>query len=303
MMKPESATTPVTVRCWGTRGSIPSPGPATAGYGGNTSCLEVCVGDRRLIFDAGSGARALGVDLASREGPTDATIFLSHFHWDHIQGFPFFPPLYDPGATLRIVGPVQHTEDGTELGVESLFAGQMGPIYFPIPFQAVAADCTFGHLNEGSWERDGIVVKSMRVKHPSFTVGYRIEAGGVSIGYIPDNELLGDGYDAASEGDAAWRARLVDFLGDIDLLYHDAMYTEEEYLRRRLWGHSTYQQAVDLAHEAGAGDLVFFHHDPERSDEALDTIVSRVRDDAMAAGRSVNLRAAAEGHAIILEES
>lgn len=285
----------LSVCCWGTRGSIPSPGPTTARYGGNTSCLEVVAGDRHLIFDAGSGARALGASLLSREERVDTTLFLTHFHWDHIQGIPFFPPLYHPSTKLDIVGPVQRTPDGRVLDVESLFAGQMGPIYFPIPMSAVSAGLTFGHLNEGTWEEEGITVRSMRVKHPSFAVGYRIEFGGHSVAYVPDNELASDTYPVGSD----WRARFVEFLGDVDVLLHDAMYTTEEYPSRVQWGHSTFEQVADLGHEAGVRELVFFHHDPMRTDDDLDEIVARSRDSALAAGRTMKIRAAAEGEDIL----
>jgi len=284
----------LSLRCWGTRGSIPSPGPQTARYGGNTSCVEVVAGDRHLIFDAGSGARALGMSLQGRQRRVDTTLFLTHFHWDHIQGIPFFSPLYDPATRLDIVGPVQRDPAGRVLDVESLFAGQMGPIYFPIPMSAVSAGLTFGHLNEGEWEQDGVRVRAMRVKHPSFTVGYRVDYEGGSLAYVPDNELAADSFEVGPD----WRDRFVEFLGDVDVLLHDAMYTTQEYPSRTRWGHSTYDQVVDLADEVGARELVFFHHDPMRSDDELDEIVARSRDAALSAGRSVNIRAAAEGENI-----
>ncbi len=287
---PETAEAPrdasVTLRCWGTRGSIPSPGPDTARYGGNTTCFEVRSGGRRVVFDAGSGMRPLGHDLMRDGNGVDTPIFLTHFHWDHIQGFPFFQPLYTPGAELRIIGPAQNNID-----VQTLFAGQMGPIYFPVPFSAVAAKLSFGHLNEGTWEEDDIRVRAIRVKHPSYVLGYRIETGGRSICFIPDDELEGADYPV---GDG-WRERLVEFVRGADLLIHDSMYTEEEYEARRGWGHSTHRQSLRLAEEAEVAELLFFHHDPERTDEALDEIVDRVRDEALARGCTVRMSAAREG--------
>ncbi len=296
---PRSATrsaTALSLRCWGTRGSIPSPGPATAKYGGNTPCIEVMAGERRFIFDAGSGMRLLGLDLLAKGQPVEATIFLTHFHWDHIQGFPFFGPLYRPSSRLEIIGPSQG--DRGEMDVQSLFAGQMGPIYFPVPFQAISAECRFDHLNEGSWERDGVAVRAMRVRHPSYAVGYRFDFAGKSICFIPDNELLGESYPTGPR----WRERLVEFLSGADLLIHDAMYTEEEYPSRVTWGHSTFRQSVDLAHEAGVGTLLFYHHDPERTDVALAAQVDRMRKVAAAEGMTLRIDAAAEGHVLDLQE-
>lgn len=302
-MDPSSTETPpaeasgvkdsLTLRCWGTRGSIPSPGPKTARYGGNTTCFEVRLGDQRLIFDAGSGIRQLGLDLLQNGGGYHH-IFLTHFHWDHIQGFPFFPPLYRPEIDLKIVGPKQNNID-----VRSLFAGQMGPIYFPVPFSVVAAKMSFDHLNEGTWEVGEIKLRTMRVKHPSYVVGYRIEAAGKVVCFIPDDEVDGEGYEVTD----GWRERLLEFIQGADLLIHDSMYTDEEYPSRLGWGHSTFSQSLRLAEEGGVKKLLFFHHDPERSDEEIDGIVSRIRDDAAARGSAVVMDAAAEGSEFSLEEN
>jgi len=281
----------VTVRCWGTRGSIPTPGPDTVRYGGNTTCFEVCYGDVRLIFDAGSGIRTLGMDVVEK-GPNTIHIFLTHFHWDHIQGFPFFKPLYDPEDSIRIVGPKQKDMD-----VQNLFAGQMGPIYFPVPFRVVAAEMGFEHLNEGGYEVGDVRLEVMRMKHPSFTIGYRIRIGGRTLCFIPDNEMDGD----ASAVGTGWAERIRDFVGGADLLIHDSMYTDEEYPDRAGWGHSTFGQSLRLAEDGGVKKLLFFHHDPGRSDDELDTIVSRVRDDALSRGSTVEMDAAVEGVDIRLE--
>ena len=255
----------VIVRCWGTRGSIPTPGPSTVRYGGNTTSIEIRYGDTRIIFDAGSGIRPLGTDLVEK-GPNDVHIFLTHFHWDHIQGFPFFAPLYDAEDTIRVIGPRQKSID-----VQNLFAGQMGPIYFPVPYSLVAARMEFEHLNDGAYQVDGFDMEVMRVKHPSFVIGYRIRVGGQVICFIPDNELAAEQHEAGADFDD----RIVDFVGGADLLIHDSMYTDEEYETRSGWGHSTFSQSVRLAESGGAKKLLFFHHDPKRTDEELDTIVAR----------------------------
>ncbi len=279
-------STSVTVRCWGTRGSIPSPGPKTVRFGGNTTCLEVNYREQRLIFDAGSGIRPLGLDIVER-GPNAIPIFLTHFHWDHIQGFPFFAPLYDAEDRIRVIGPRQK-----EIDVQNLFAGQMGPIYFPVPFSFVAAEMEFEHLNQGTYEVGDAVLDVMRVRHPSFVLGYRIKVGGRVVCFIPDNELEGDMY---RELEPDFRARLVDFVGDADLLIHDSMYTEEEYPRRVGWGHSTYEQSLRLAQEAGVGKLLFFHHDPTRTDYELEAIIAKARERVERGGSSLEVEGAMEG--------
>ncbi len=281
------------IRCWGTRGSIPSPGPSTAGFGGNTTCIEVRIGSRRLVFDAGSGIRLLGNELSLTEEPVSADIFLTHFHWDHIQGFPFFGPLYDPRTSLSIHGPTQQGID-----VEKLFAGQMGPIYFPVPFEAVAATCAFNHVTEESWDKDGIRISAMRMRHPSFTVGYSLEWGGSKLCILPDNELGQGDYPVA----ANWHDQLLEFIQGADVLFHDAMYTEEEYPTKIGWGHSTFRQTVDLADAAGVKRLFFFHHDPARGDHELSGIVSRFQLEAEEKGLNLRIEGAREGRNIMIEE-
>ena len=277
--------------CWGTRGSIASPGPDTVRFGGNTPCLEIRVQDgRRFIFDAGTGIRPLGVSMMDETDTSDAVVFLTHFHWDHIQGFPFFMPLYDSDASVRIIGPDQAHAD-----VKELFTTQMASINFPVPFTELSAKKEFSNLSGGVWEEDGFRVRAMRMRHPSFTVGHRVEYGGLSLAYMPDNELAGERYDVG-EG---WRKRLVDFLGDVDVLIHDAMFTDEEYGSKVDWGHSTFNQTVELAHEAGAKKVLFFHHDPCRSDQELSEIVDSHRAQAAARGYSVEIGAAAERDEII----
>lgn len=292
-----TAVVPLQLRatCWGTRGSIPSPGPATAGFGGNTPCLEVVAsGGRRLIFDAGTGIRPLGRSMMDAAAPIRADLFLTHFHWDHIQGIPFFAPLYDPATELGIHGAKQGDVD-----IRTLFAGQMGPIYFPIPYDALAARLHFRHLDETPWHADDMEVASLRVRHPGNTHGYRIRCGGAAVAYIPDNELIGAKYDV---DDGGFRSRLVDFLAGVDVLIHDAMFTDAEYPNRTGWGHSTFTQAVALAEEAGVRRLYFFHHAPERTDAELLRIVSELRDDVERRGSTLELAIAAEGEELLVQE-
>jgi phosphoribosyl 1,2-cyclic phosphodiesterase len=285
------ADSDVVLRCWGTRGSIPTPGPETVRYGGNTTCFEIRHAGQRLIFDAGSGIRPLGLDVVDK-GPDTIHIFLTHFHWDHIQGFPFFAPLYDEEDSIKVVGPKQK-----DIDVQNLFAGQMGPIYFPVPFSVVAADMEFEHLNDGGYEIGGVSMEVMRVRHPSFVIAYRLDVGGRTICLIPDNEMEGDMYDVG----ASWEKRLHDFVGGADVLVHDSMYTDEEYQHRAGWGHSTFSQSLRLAEECGVGELLFFHHDPTRTDDQLDEIVARLRDETLSRGCGVRIGAATEGTDVFVE--
>jgi phosphoribosyl 1,2-cyclic phosphodiesterase len=276
----------VVVRCWGTRGSIPSPGPDTARFGGNTSCVEIEIGDQRIIFDAGTGIRRLGKKVVSEAGEKGATVFLSHFHWDHIQGLPFFAPLHDPDSKLSIYAPAQEKMDS-----ESLIRGVMGPVYFPLPLQDFPAEVTFRDIGSDPWESGDVRVSAMRVRHAATTVGYRLETIGCSVVYVPDNELIGAEYPVTD----GWYDQFVGFIAGADLLLHDAMFTPEEYSEKEGWGHSTFDQALALAERAGVRKLRFFHHAPERTDGDLVRIVRSYQGDLDRRGSGLDLRAAEEG--------
>ena len=283
------------IRCWGTRGSLPSPGPATVRYGGNTSCVEVRgpLGER-LIFDAGSGIRPLGEALEQSDASAGTDLFLTHFHWDHIQGLPFFKPIYDAGASVRIYGARQGDAD-----IQSLVAAQMGPIYFPVPFDALAAQLEFHHVDGDSFERGSLTISSHVMRHPNDTYGYRVDTRGGSMAYVPDNELVGGSYATA----AGWYPSLCNFLRGVEVLFHDAMFTEAEYARFEGWGHSSVAQAVRLAEDAGVRRLCLFHHSPARSDAELERILEHAADDLARRGSSLELCIATEGEELVIEES
>ena len=287
------------VTIWGARGSIPTPGPLTARYGGNTSCvtLQSTAADVRslVILDAGTGIRPLGRALveASAE-PLVADLLLSHTHWDHIQGLPFFAPFYDERSHIRIWGAQQGT-----VGLEQILREQMNPVVFPVPLHQLDANLTVTHVGPGVFEVGQFVVRAMRLRHPGTTLAYRLapRTGGPSVVFIPDNELgPGGSYDVP----AGWYDELVRFTAGADLLIHDAMFTAQEMPQYLGWGHSSHAEAVALAADAGVRRLVLFHHRPERTDDGLDDLFTDARRLAAERARHLEVVAAFEGLEITL---
>jgi phosphoribosyl 1,2-cyclic phosphodiesterase len=278
------------VTFWGTRGSIPTPGPGTARYGGNTACIGVAADRRLVILDAGSGLRPLGHELMKqRQGVLSADILLSHTHWDHIQGLPFFKPLSSRDTSVCIYGAAQ---EGVPL--KEILGRQMDPMVFPVPLNALAASLMVVEIEQGEFEIDGFTVCAFRLRHPGTTLGYRLvpSTGGRQIAYVTDNELgPGGNYEVPSD----WRERLVEFVAGADILIHDAMYLDQIIQARAGWGHSTPRQAVDLAVEGRCRRLILFHHEPEHDDAALDALVSDTRDYASRVAPGLAIEAAVEG--------
>ena len=274
--------------CWGTRGSIATPGPRTLRYGGNTPCLEVRpAGGACLVFDSGTGIRSVGRRL--RGAPLRAHLFLTHYHWDHIQGFPFFVPVFFPTTHVTVHGPA---DDGDQ--VRRALAGQMTELYFPVPLHALDGKLDYAPMGAEPWNEDGVEVAAFTVKHPGVTLGYRVRAAGASLAYVPDNDL-GEG-----AKDPAWYAAFVEFLRGVDLLFHDCMFSDEEYDRFAGWGHSSFSQSIRLAEDAGVRCLSLFHHAPEHSDDELDRFAGELRDALSARGSALELAIAAEGQEIVL---
>lgn len=283
---------PYTVTFWGTRGSIPTPGPHTARYGGNTPCVSVAAGgDRLVVLDAGTGIRPLGLAVDGEDqGPLNLEILLTHCHWDHIQGLPFFKPLFRNGNVVRIFGTKQD-----DVSLTTILERQNHPAVFPIPLRALAAKLTVHEITPGAeFEIDGFRVETFRLRHPGTTLAYRLTPteGGASMAYVTDNELgPGGSYDVPAD----WRARMVKFLKGVDLLIHDGMYSDELLATRPGWGHSSPAEAVALASDAGAKRLVFFHHEPDHDDAAIDRLLSGARAAAMRSAPSLVVDAAMEG--------
>lgn len=277
------------VRFWGVRGSIPSPGPTTQKYGGNTACIEIRVGEenRLIIMDAGSGIRPLGNFLMGNDlpkGPIKADIFLSHTHWDHIMGFPFFTPIYIPGTVLRVHGPVSFEEDP----LEEVVGGQMKYRYFPINLGELASDIEYIRLKEDPEIDfgDGLKVTTKLLNHPITALGYRFNYNGKSICTCYDTEpfrnlFITDPDDPAYDEAMAFEGEEVaieqnlaieEFFKGTDLLIYDAQYTDAEYSSRINWGHTTMEYAISAANRAGVKKLALFHHDPDRTDATLDEL-------------------------------
>lgn len=308
------------VHFWGTRGSIPSPGRETVRYGGNTPCLELRTPEGWLIvLDAGTGIRELGRSLIDRAhgAPIRGDIFLTHAHWDHIQGLPFFAPIFRPGNQFTIWG-----SKAMETSIGRVVRDQMSPVVFPIAFEQIAATVEFRELVEGHSMPGNYDVKVMQVQHPGGALAFRFasRAGaatgnalsvaldngatrrstepaarnshGEGLVYISDNELRPA---APYEFTATWRRDLVRFVHGARVLVHDAMFTTEEYADHHGWGHSTYGDAVELALEAEVETLVLFHHKPERTDDEVDRRTDECRTLAARHGGSLRVVAAAEG--------
>jgi phosphoribosyl 1,2-cyclic phosphodiesterase len=271
----------VRIRFWGTRGSIATPGPSTVRYGGNTSCVELRSDAGTLVvLDCGTGARPLGLALVAEDGLPSGAILLGHTHWDHIQGLPFFEPLFRAGGRWELYGP-----RGLGPSMSSTLAGQMQYQYFPVSVEQLGADVSYHDLVEGTFEVGDLRVRTQYLNHPALTLGYRIEGDGAVVCYLSDHEpfdaTLGDGGDVRSSGQDERHAA---FMEGADVVIHDAQYQAAEYASRVGWGHSTVEYVVDAAVAAGVGRTVLYHHDPAHDDDTLDALVARAR--RRAAGRT-----------------
>jgi CheY-like chemotaxis protein len=290
------------VRFWGTRGSVAKPGPTTLRYGGNTPCVEVRGVDGTLIvLDCGTGAHGFGHELAAPGAPRcDGHLMITHTHWDHIQGFPFFGPLFVPGNTWDIYAPGALGQQ-----LERTLAGQMEYNYFPVTLAQLGATTRYHDLTEGRFTVGAVRVVTQYMNHPALALGYRLESGGAVVVYAVDHEPHAPNPAARRAGEPPMHdedRRHVEFLADADLVIHDAQYTVEEYTQKRGWGHTPAEWAVDYAVAAGAKRLALFHHDPFRNDEAIDRIVEICRERVKSAGSPLLVFGATEGAELHLLE-
>jgi phosphoribosyl 1,2-cyclic phosphodiesterase len=285
----ELQSTVFRVKFWGTRGSIATPGPETVRYGGNTACVEVRCGQDILIFDCGTGIRELGIALAREyaERNLEVHLFVSHTHWDHIQGFPFFQPAYRAGNRVNIYS--LHSPDRS---LEKLFTGQMDGNYFPVTLDDLMARLHFEELS-GEVQIGDVKISHMHLNHPGLALSFKVQSKGRSLVYMTDHEpyhkLLGD-----SPHTKKLDAEIDAFAKDADLLIREAQYTDEEYLTKRGWGHSTTTDAALSAASSDVKRLVLFHHDPMHDDHQVDTMVESCRQKIKEQGKEIRVLGAAD---------
>lgn len=272
------------IKFWGTRGSIPSPGAHTLEFGGNTSCVEVLLNSgRRIIIDGGTGLRLLGKHLLEESPAVSVHLLLSHGHWDHLLGIPFFVPIYQETTEILVDGWPPAFQAMTRV-----FDSHMGDGFFPVAFDHLKARIDYlNRLAHGPLEVDGVRIDVIPLNHPQGGFGFRLREGGHSMVFITDNEL------GAAHGQRM--PEFVEFVRDVDLLIHDAQYLPADMIERRGWGHSTYVEAVTLAREAGVHNLILTHHDPSRSDAEVEKIIEAARLLADSHGKPHYIDAAREG--------
>ena len=269
------------LRFWGVRGSVPTPCRQNLGFGGNTTCVQVEIPRRKevLIFDAGTGIRELGLSLARLQpGPLRIHLFLTHFHWDHVLGLPFFAPAYDQRNSLTIYS------SSYSAPLKPSLAGVLGYPYFPQTLESDLGHVRLVQLDSRSVRVAGAKIQAFPVQHPQGACGYRISVPGACVVYVPDREC----------GDQALDGAIRKGARGADILVHDAQYTREEYPGKKGWGHSTWEDAVQVARDANVRRLVLFHHDPAHSDATVRRILKQAR------AAFPNTDAAAEGSAIDL---
>jgi len=287
------------IKYWGVRGSVPSPSSndfKTEKYGGNTSCVEITTNSKdNYVLDAGTGIRLLGVEMMERKdvGAQKAKILLSHVHWDHIQGFPFFSPAFIKGNEFKLYGEKKNTKFKTEEGdtidykksLEDTLRGQQQYPNFPVTLEQMASKMDFYDLEEGKTIENGVIISYIRLNHPNGVFSYKLEEGGKKLIYATDTEH--DPETNANQEIGIESKKVVDWAKDANILIYDGQYTPEEYnpqefgkkgMPKIKWGHSTYTKGIDIALKANVKQLVLFHHDPLHDDKKLDEINEKAQE-------------------------
>jgi phosphoribosyl 1,2-cyclic phosphodiesterase len=290
------------IRFWGTRGSIASPGKSTVKYGGNTSCVELRINNQIMIFDAGTGIRELGNQLIKEFKSQQATIhlFISHTHWDHIQGFPFFMPAYSKNFQIIVYGP-----PARDKSLKDLFKFQMDSEYFPVPLGDLNAQISIQEVREPFWIGN-TQVTPFYVNHPAMTLAFKISRDGKTFIYASDNEPYRYTLHAArkeqlaSQFGAELDQKFIEFLSGADFLVCEAQYTMDEYKTKIGWGHSPIESVVEFAIKANTKQLALFHHDPSHDDAAIDGMVQHAQKLLSSQKSSVQCFGAAEGMEITI---
>jgi len=293
------------IKFWGVRGSIPTPGPATSRYGGNTPCLQLQYNEEDFfILDAGSGIRELGQHLVKLGKPVQSHIFISHMHWDHIQGIPFFVPAFIPGNEFTF-----HGAQEADMKLEDILADQMNPVNFPVQIDEMSSKFEFHEMYEGTYVVEGIKVETLYLNHPGYALGYKFHIKDKCIVYVSDNEPY-PVYPTASQnsdnpGEKVFtednNQRIIMFSKDAHLFIHDAQYTPEEYKNKYQWGHSPYDYTVKVALEANVHTLVLFHHDPLHDDDFIDSMIDSAKKISWQADSSMKILGAREGMVLSLD--
>jgi len=280
----------ILIRFWGVRGSIPTPGPSTVRYGGNTTCIELRINGEIIVIDAGSGIRNLGGALLKESAgkPIELTLLNTHTHWDHIQGFPFFAPAFIKGNRIRVIGRNSQPD-----GLKGVFERQMdGTRCFPVPFSALGADVEFETIDEASgrvFQIGSVKVEACPTNHPGGCLAYGFATEVGKVVFLSDHETAGPD-----------EPLILEFIRDATLLIADAQYTDEEIVSRRGWGHGCIREVVDLACRAEVNQLCLFHHDPTHGDDILDTLLLEAKDLVQKAKFPVCVSLAREGDTILL---